>query len=106
MFCPQCSQQQLSNDVRFCSRCGFALGAVARVLESGGVLPVASAEVGGRELTPRQRGTRKGAIVMVGAFALALLVVLLTLFKEDFFMLMPFVADEHRGSAAGCGGRA
>ena len=38
MFCPKCSQQQVSDEVRFCSRCGFQLGVVAELLSTGGVL--------------------------------------------------------------------
>src|SRR4028119_1734357 len=38
MFCPKCSQQQVSDEVRFCSRCGFQLGVVAELLSTGGIL--------------------------------------------------------------------
>ena len=38
MYCPKCSQQQISDAVRFCSRCGFQLGVVAELLETDGVL--------------------------------------------------------------------
>jgi hypothetical protein len=37
MFCPQCSLPQYSNDVRFCQRCGFHLGAVSQLMVSNGV---------------------------------------------------------------------
>lgn len=39
MHCPRCGQQQLSEDTRFCSRCGFPLGLVSEILAHGGVLP-------------------------------------------------------------------
>lgn len=39
MFCPRCGQQQVSENTRFCSRCGFLLEIVAEVLANGGVLP-------------------------------------------------------------------
>jgi hypothetical protein len=39
MFCPRCGQQQVSENTRFCSRCGFLLETVAEVLANGGVLP-------------------------------------------------------------------
>lgn len=38
MYCPKCSQQQVSEDVRFCSRCGFQMHVVVRLLETNGVL--------------------------------------------------------------------
>lgn len=34
MFCPQCGHEQLSNDTRFCSRCGLTLGLVTDLLGS------------------------------------------------------------------------
>ena len=39
MHCPRCGQQQVSNDTKFCSRCGFQLGLVAELLNHGGFLP-------------------------------------------------------------------
>lgn len=39
MFCPNCGQQQVSSNLRFCSRCGFPLGLVSEVLAHGGSLP-------------------------------------------------------------------
>ncbi|CAN5745309.1 hypothetical protein BH20ACI4_BH20ACI4_09630 [soil metagenome] len=39
MFCPQCGQQQISAETRFCSRCGLPLNLVAEVLAGGGSLP-------------------------------------------------------------------
>jgi hypothetical protein len=39
MFCPQCGQQQVSEETRFCSRCGFQLGLVSQLLAYGGFLP-------------------------------------------------------------------
>lgn len=39
MHCPRCGQQQVSEEIKFCSRCGFPLGLVAEVLAHGGFLP-------------------------------------------------------------------
>lgn len=39
MHCPRCGQQQVSEDTRFCSRCGFPLGLISEILAHGGVLP-------------------------------------------------------------------
>lgn len=40
MFCPKCSQEQVSDEMRFCSRCGFRLTGVSELLSSDGALPV------------------------------------------------------------------
>ena len=87
MFCPRCSQQA-SDDVRFCSRCGLPLDALAELVESGGYAVAATADEDARTLTPRQRGMRKGALIMVAGLTFGILTVFLTLFKEDFFVLM------------------
>ncbi len=39
MHCPRCGQQQISEQTKFCSRCGFQLGLVGELLEHGGYLP-------------------------------------------------------------------
>jgi hypothetical protein len=39
MYCPRCGQQQLSDQTKFCSRCGFQLGIVCELLINGGFLP-------------------------------------------------------------------
>lgn len=39
MHCPGCGQQQVSNETKFCSRCGLPLSVVAEVLSNSGYLP-------------------------------------------------------------------
>jgi len=39
MHCPACGQQQVSNETKFCSRCGMPLGLVSELLAHGGYLP-------------------------------------------------------------------
>lgn len=39
MFCPRCSQEQISEEVKFCSRCGFPLSLVPELLANRGSLP-------------------------------------------------------------------
>ena len=39
MHCPSCGQQQVSNETKFCSRCGMPLGLVSELLMHGGFLP-------------------------------------------------------------------
>jgi len=59
MHCPRCGQQQVSDQTKFCSRCGFQLGLVSEMLENGGYLP---------QLAELQKGkgtkfTRKNGII-------------------------------------------
>jgi hypothetical protein len=75
MYCPKCSQQQSSEEVRFCSRCGFQLGVVKELLAQTeahavtGVEPVAP--VPSRGLS--RRDVTVGALLM---FVVGLIVVL------------------------------
>lgn len=39
MHCPRCGQQQVSQETRFCARCGLPLTAIAGVLDNHGELP-------------------------------------------------------------------
>lgn len=39
MYCPRCGQQQVPDQIRFCSRCGFQLGLVAELIANNGFLP-------------------------------------------------------------------
>ena len=51
MYCPKCSQQQVSEDLRSCSRCGFPLSGVALDLANDGLIPQLAAKD-----APRRRG--------------------------------------------------
>ncbi len=78
MFCPQCGQQQLSDAVRFCSRCGFQLGGVSGLLASGGVLPPAVLTPQGPTFeSPRRRGMRQGGVMLLfGIFLMPMFAIL------------------------------
>ena len=39
MHCPRCGQQQVSNETKFCSRCGFQLGLIPELIANNGTLP-------------------------------------------------------------------
>ncbi len=39
MYCPRCGEEQSSDNLRFCNRCGLPLGLVSEVLSNGGTLP-------------------------------------------------------------------
>ncbi|HYP51913.1 MAG TPA: zinc ribbon domain-containing protein [Pyrinomonadaceae bacterium] len=75
MFCPQCGQQQVSDEVRFCSRCGFQLNAVSSLLVTGGVEQLAAQEQVGE--SARRRGVRHGMLMFfVGIVLTAVLGIL------------------------------
>ena len=67
MYCPQCGQQ-ISDGLRFCSRCGFALDGVAKLIAADGDLPELNENVSSR--SPRRKGIEQGAILMLIGMAL------------------------------------
>jgi hypothetical protein len=69
MFCPRCSQQQLSEEVRFCSRCGLPLAGVAAFLTDSAAL---TRETAARDtqLPAKRAGIRRGAKIMFWSFIL------------------------------------
>jgi hypothetical protein len=78
MFCPHCGQKQISNEVRFCSSCGFHLNVVSDLLLTGGRLayqqPAAAVP---RQLSPRQKGIRQGAMMMLSSLVVVPVVLFL-----------------------------
>jgi hypothetical protein len=62
MYCPKCQQPQISPETRFCSQCGLALVEVPRIV-SGSTENEAKHKT--PELTPRQKGTRQGVMLMM-----------------------------------------
>ena len=70
MHCPKCGQQQLSEDTRFCSRCGFLLTGIVEVIANGGVL-LANSRVGAKSIsTPRKTGLKQGLFIFLLSFLL------------------------------------
>ncbi len=88
MYCPKCSQQQVSEEVRFCSRCGFSLSAVRELVTSSNLLPERGAEMQAGQVSRSQRGVRKGAWLMLASLALAIVAGLLSAIEDDFAILL------------------
>ena len=86
MYCPRCSQQLLSDELRFCSRCGFAVGVVRDVIASG-------AEVNSQIAPPSssQKNVRRGTWLMIAALAIFLFVAFISAMDDDFapFLILP-----------------
>ena len=72
--------------MRFCSRCGFPLTIVSQLIVGGGALAGFDAE-GKRQLSPRQKGVRWGALLMIISGVLIPIVTLLTAMKDDAAVL-------------------
>jgi hypothetical protein len=90
MYCPHCGQQQASDALRFCSRCGFPLGVIAEVLAQGGTLSTREPEGQGLKISPRQKGIRQGAMLMLSALLIVPLIIFAVIIL-DSEVLIPLV---------------
>lgn len=78
MYCPQCGQQQVSDVTRFCSRCGFPLEGTTQILASGGTAPLRYVQPGPKQLSPRSKGVRQGAVMMLSTMLLVPVVAIIS----------------------------
>ena len=83
MYCPRCGQQQVTEDLRFCSRCGMPLSGLGEWLTSGGPPAWVTQENQLSKNSPRRKGIRRGAKVMFFSGAVF-----------PVFLLMAIAADE------------
>ena len=64
MYCPKCGQQQISDEMRFCSRCGLALSGLADWLAGGGLPAQRNVEPRLSPASPRRKGIKRAAKLM------------------------------------------
>src|SRR3982751_1310995 len=89
MYCPRCNQQQVSDEVRFCSRCGLRLDVVATLLKHGAL----ETHVGqAPKNTARRRRRRQGAKMMfISAFLLPVAIGLSAAAHSPGPLFIPFL---------------
>ena len=93
MFCPQCGQQQVTGAVRFCSRCGFPLDGVIQLLAAGGALPVYHSSDEPVVISPRRKGVKQGAVLLLsGAVIVPILGVLASFSTATFPQILAALA--------------
>ena len=92
MYCPGCGQQQISDEMRFCSRCGLPISGLAEWLASGGV-PAPRREQKQVALTsPRRQGIRRGAkLLFLSAVLFPIFLLLSIAFDEGTPLIIPFL---------------
>jgi len=74
MFCPRCGQQQATDSMRFCSRCGFLLEGAALLLAHGGMIPQFQPIEGEQKASPRRKGVKQGVLLLlIGAILVPIL---------------------------------
>lgn len=64
MYCPRCAQQQVSDEMKFCSRCGLPLSGLLDWLAMSGTQAGTAPKTSLASNSPRRKGIRRGAKVM------------------------------------------
>lgn len=64
MYCPNCGQQQVSNEMRYCSRCGLALSGLSDWLAGGRVVVDPTPEPPPPPPSRRRKAIRRAAKLM------------------------------------------
>lgn len=77
MHCPKCGQQQVSDETRFCSRCGFLLTGIAQVVANDGAVPAANQTFFAAG-SPRRRGVMQGVFIFLMSFLVVPLIAMVT----------------------------
>lgn len=94
MFCPHCGQQQASDQMKFCSRCGFPLSLVSEVLSNGGFLPQLAALHDKKKFELTRRKVFKFALFWFLTFTLILIPIAGVIFGDTRLgeRLVPLIA--------------
>lgn len=78
MYCPNCSQEQVSKETKYCSRCGFLMTGVVKLLENKG--EIENLQIRDQKGdTPRKRGLKKGLFIFLLTFLIVPLITIITI---------------------------
>jgi hypothetical protein len=81
MYCPRCGQEQISNETRFCSRCGFLMTGVGELIANDGN-SVSTAPTGAKPDTARKRGLKQGLFIFLLTFLIVPIISILTVWAN------------------------
>lgn len=92
MYCPNCGQQQISEEMRFCSRCGLALSGLSDWLAHGRVPLMRREETQPEPMSPRRKNIRRAAKMMFFSGALFPLFLVISIAEgEPGPLALPFI---------------
>ena len=74
MFCPRCGQEQISNETRFCSRCGFLMTEVNELIANNGFIPEKYVAINDGKISPKKRGIKQGAMLFLSGILIVPLI--------------------------------
>lgn len=92
MHCPQCGQEQISAEMRFCKSCGLPLDRVKELLATDSISSAPEKESQKSLQSPRRKGVRHGVILLFISMVFMPLIDLIGNHRGDFLPLMFLMA--------------
>lgn len=90
MFCPRCGQQQISDEMKFCSRCGLPIGGLIEWLTKVEVPARLGEESQPSFPSPRKKGMRRaGKLMFLGGVLFPIFLVISLAIDEAGPMIVP-----------------
>jgi hypothetical protein len=94
MYCPKCSQPQVSDKVQFCSRCGLPLLNLKEMVSTEGKTWLKTSNKDKDILSSRQKGTRQGVMLMLlSVILIPAYILLAALFPANDRLIESSVSD-------------
>lgn len=94
VYCPKCSQPQVSDERQFCSHCGLSLTNLKEIVLAGGKAKTSQSKAGEDKRSPRQKGVRQGAMLMIlSVILIPAYVLLAALFPANDRLVESAVSD-------------
>jgi hypothetical protein len=77
MFCPRCGQEQISEETKFCSRCGILLTDVWNLISNRELSNQTSTVREPEAISPRKKGLKRGGkLLMLGMIIVPLMTII------------------------------
>jgi len=94
VYCPKCSQPQVSEEVQFCSRCGLPLLNLKEMISTEGKTRLRTANKDEDLLSSRQKGTRQGVmLILLSVILIPAYILLAALFPANDRLIESSVSD-------------
>ena len=92
MHCPQCGQEQISEEMRFCKSCGFSLDGVSELLATGNISPPLDKQSRKPRQSPRRQGVRQGVTLLFISMVFMPLITLIGKGRGEFLPMIFLMA--------------
>ncbi|MEK6337476.1 MAG: zinc ribbon domain-containing protein [Acidobacteriota bacterium] len=94
MYCPKCSQPQVTEETRFCSHCGLSLNNLKEIVSAGGLSKTVQAKESAEQRSPRQKGLRQGVfLILLSVVLIPAYILLAPLFSANDRLVESAVSD-------------